>query len=190
MKVPGGPIDPKDAALLVPALSGAGRIAAERERQKKDAAHCDSCDGSGECPECGGTGRGREYLNHQDNTPTGTYADCYECKGAKKCAKCKGVGKHAWTVDHDDHHGGGELAMAAACYAAPERVLVERRTLQGAAFVDPWPWDRRWDKRYTRPVDPNLRGLMLEKRIRELEKAGALAAAEIDRLLRLLEADE
>ena len=49
-------------------------------------------------------------------------------------------------------------------------------------FVDPWPrsWVEDWDKRLpTR--DPRD---VSDERIRELEKAGALIAAEIDRLLR------
>ena len=52
------------------------------------------------------------------------------------------------------------------------------------SFRDPWPmwWDSQWDKRL-----PRLPKIVKEysiERIRELEKAGALIAAEIDRLLR------
>lgn len=69
-----------------------------------------------------------------------------------------------WTLEHDRCHAGDELAMAAAWYATP----VDLRS--GAA----WPWPDCWRK----PGNGSPSG-----RIRELEKAGALIAAEIDRLL-------
>jgi hypothetical protein len=76
-----------------------------------------------------------------------------------------------WTSEHDDDpgHSDGQMAQAAACYAwpAPRPLDVKRA----------WPWDRQWWK--PTPWD----------RVRELEKAGALIAAEIDRLLRLEPAD-
>lgn len=72
-----------------------------------------------------------------------------------------------WTPEHDDRHTNGELAWAAMCYAAPDRGGPEMiRELV-------WPWDDKWWK----PTPNN--------RILELAKAGALIAAEIDRLLRL-----
>jgi hypothetical protein len=73
--------------------------------------------------------------------------------------------EEGWTPEHDSHHDGGELALAAACYA----------TAETATVVVPcrWPWEREWWKPSTR--------------VRNLEKAGALIAAEIDRLLRLEE---
>ena len=55
------------------------------------------------------------------------------------------------------------MAVAAACYALP--AWCRGRTRR-------WPWDDEWWK--PTPDD----------RIRELVKAGALIAAEIDRLLR------
>jgi hypothetical protein len=53
-------------------------------------------------------------------------------------------------------------------------------------FTDPWPWEGNDDRRPARAneVLPNS-VLSKKKRIRQLEKAGALIAAEIDRLLRL-----
>lgn len=68
-----------------------------------------------------------------------------------------------WTPEHDDEHGEGYLALAAAVYALPPDSRDD--DLMGL-----WPWDRSWWK----PGD----------RIRELVKAGALIAAEIDRLQR------
>lgn len=68
-----------------------------------------------------------------------------------------------WTAEHDDEHIRGELAMAAACYANPSH------TKELPAL---FPFDECWWK-----PTPN-------DRIKELTKAGALIAAEIDRLLR------
>jgi hypothetical protein len=68
-----------------------------------------------------------------------------------------------WTPEHDDLHKNCEMAMAATCYA-----------LHVAGAAQPsltWPWDKEWWK----PSDP----------IRDLVKAGALIAAEIDRLQRI-----
>jgi hypothetical protein len=73
-----------------------------------------------------------------------------------------------WSAAHDAKHVGGELARAAACYATPARL----RTGDDCGIPLAWPWDWTWWK-----PTPN-------DRIRELEKAGALAAAEIDRLQR------
>ncbi len=66
------------------------------------------------------------------------------------------IEKKGWSAEHDAEHRDGSLAKAAACYAT------------GGVWGG-WPWDMEWWK----PGD----------RIRDLEKAGALIAAEIDRLL-------
>ena len=63
-----------------------------------------------------------------------------------------------WTPEHDDQHVHGELADAAACYVDGNPVG--------------WPWDEKWWKPSSDPI-------------RNLAKAGALIAAEIDRLQRL-----
>lgn len=70
-----------------------------------------------------------------------------------------------FTVDDDRLYSAEPLALAAACYAVPEWNRLYRRGIP----MD-WPWSVRWWK----PTPKN--------RIRELEKAGALIAAEIDRL--------
>lgn len=72
-----------------------------------------------------------------------------------------------WTPEHDDEHICGELAHAAACYAYPNRI--KRLDYVG------WPED--WSLDWYKPTPEN--------RIKELAKAGALIAAEIDRLKRL-----
>lgn len=94
-----------------------------------------------------------------------------------------------WTPEHDREHADGSLALAAVAYASPLPVFVDP---EGFHPRDPWPWSPEWDKR---PVDlaeqdegatvryisdPRTRDR--DTRIRELEKAGALIAAELDRL--------
>lgn len=81
---------------------------------------------------------------------------------------------------HDDKHIFAELATAAACYALPKKF--RDTPIFGAAILKNflqylWPWSWKWWK----PTP--------EDRIKELTKAGALIAAEIDRLIRLEEKD-
>lgn len=79
-----------------------------------------------------------------------------------------------WTEEHDDQHTSDELAVAAAIYAAPRHLRTQARL---PMF---WPWETGMYK--------SARKETVEDRIRELEKAGALIVAEIDRLLRLQKA--
>jgi hypothetical protein len=76
------------------------------------------------------------------------------------------IEEEGWTAECDDQQEDGGLAKAAACYAYPKGGGL----FSLKAFL--WPWADGWYK----PTPDN--------RIRELEKAGALIAAEIDRLLR------
>lgn len=72
--------------------------------------------------------------------------------------------REGYSDDHDDQHRAGEIAMAAVCYAMPSFVR------DGPLWRAYWPWERDdW-----KPTPKN--------RVRELVKAGALIAAEIDRL--------
>ena len=81
-----------------------------------------------------------------------------------------------WTPEHDDQHTGFELSKAASGYAcialmkglAPDSTHAEMREALG----DMWPWDEAWLK-----MDGDA--------MRMLAKAGALIAAEIDRLQRI-----
>ena len=77
------------------------------------------------------------------------------------------VEKEGWTPEHDDQHFCDELATAGAVYALPER---QRESQWPKSTPKLWPWDSEWYK--PTPDD----------RIKELAKAGALIAAEIDRL--------
>lgn len=84
-----------------------------------------------------------------------------------------------WTPEHDDEHNDGELNHASTCYAifawwratdpdgtdvVPGEVPMELEST--------WPWDEAWWKPSEDPI-------------RNLVKAGALIAAEIDRLQRV-----
>ena len=96
------------------------------------------------------------------------------------------VSEEGWDEDHDDDHDFNQLAWAAVCYAAPGLVYRIDGGRAAPHYQDPWPWDEDSDKRprrngdlsdaYTTPID---------KRVRALVKAGALIAAEIDRLHRV-----
>ncbi len=87
-----------------------------------------------------------------------------------------------WTAKHDDKHDRHELVYAAISYAAPD---YEKMALHcgGFHFKRLWPWMMhiaRYDDEYVQGI-PTFK----EKRIDNLVIAGALIAAEIDRLQRL-----
>jgi hypothetical protein len=95
------------------------------------------------------------------------------------------VSQEGWSAEHDDAHDGNQIAMAAACYASPvplkAKILVNcgcrsagdcPHVFGKEEWVDAWPWDKEFDKRGK------------HDRIRQLVIAGALIAAEIDRLNR------
>lgn len=93
------------------------------------------------------------------------------------------IESEGWTPEHDDGHKDGQLAMAAACYAAPLPVFVRVPLHDGPLYRDPWPWSARWDKR-PRDERLELRTPTRDERRRMLAKAGALIAAELDRMAR------
>lgn len=74
------------------------------------------------------------------------------------------MSEKGWSADHDATWTDGQLCRAATCYikGASNRYWTPSQLA--------WPWDFKWWKPTTR--------------IRMLVKAGALIAAEIDRLLR------
>jgi len=96
------------------------------------------------------------------------------------------IQQEGWSLEHDDSLIENQLAWAAICYTAPERVYTLSQGVTPKdpviSFMDPWPegLDPAFDKR---PSYKRMPSVM--KRIRSLEKAGALIAAEIDRLTRL-----
>lgn len=82
-----------------------------------------------------------------------------------------------YSYRHDDGHAHGELVLAAVQYALPEskRVLIGPSSGLPDAF-DNIPVDWPWENEAWKPTP--------DDRVRELVKAGALIAAEIDRLTR------
>ena len=76
-----------------------------------------------------------------------------------------------WTPEHDDKHDKQELVLSAIAYASHNLNVntLLRTRIHGTTC---WPWDWKWWKPSPDPV-------------RNLVKAGALIAAEIDRLKRL-----
>jgi len=80
------------------------------------------------------------------------------------------IEQEGFSDQHDDLLVKGELARAAACYALPLYVRSNPSTRDEFEVI--WPWGKEW----WRPS--------YNDRIRDLAKAGALIAAEIDRLQR------
>ena len=78
--------------------------------------------------------------------------------------------EEGFLAEHDAGHSEEELVNAAHCYL---NALRARETFGNYDIPLRWPWEEEWWK--PTPDD----------RIKELTKAGALIAAEIDRLLRL-----
>lgn len=87
------------------------------------------------------------------------------------------VEQEGWTPAHDDEHEHGEMVNAACCYAWAGQFAMFFGHRPGSTPTDTgwhgWPWDESWWK----PSDDPIRNLV---------KAGALIAAEIDRLQRAL----
>lgn len=76
-----------------------------------------------------------------------------------------------WTAEHDDEHCMGEMIGAAVTYAAHALGIVSDGEVPGADNEGWWPFE---EALYKPSPDP----------IRDLVKAGALIAAEIDRIQR------
>lgn len=87
--------------------------------------------------------------------------------------------EEGWTPDHDDLHPNGEMAGAAACYAMQATLdgIGQRQLAESVkrAIRELWPWAADWWKPKTTRQD--------------LVRAGALIAAEIDRLDRASKRD-
>lgn len=94
------------------------------------------------------------------------------------------VQTEGWSAAHDDGHVSGELRDAAACYANPQFTDDPR-----VISPDNWPWTAEWWKPSVDYRNQYIRNSVLhghvQGKIRDLAKAGALLAAEIDRLQRL-----
>jgi hypothetical protein len=84
------------------------------------------------------------------------------------------IAVEGWTADHDDKHDRADLVRAALQYAETVRKQLLGASKEHAFYrsISYWPWDESWWKPSDDPI-------------RNLEKAGALIAAEIDRLQRV-----
>lgn len=79
------------------------------------------------------------------------------------------IESEGWTPEHDDKHADGELAKAAACYAAGWKIDVYQRFgFHEYRQFRMWPWHPKWWK----PKD----------RRHDLVRAAALIIAEIERI--------
>lgn len=85
--------------------------------------------------------------------------------------RARQISAEGWDAGHDDEHDEGQMCAAAECYAEAAELQVG-----GITHVSDtpkyWPWEYQWWKPSADPV-------------RNLVKAGALIAAEIDRLQRI-----
>ena len=82
------------------------------------------------------------------------------------------VAQEGWTPEHDDKHRGYQLTLAAMSYSAAVAAPDEEGDEHGKVRpCHDWPWAKKWWKPSPDPI-------------RNLVKAGALIAAEIDRLQR------
>jgi len=86
--------------------------------------------------------------------------------------RARQIKDEGWSRTHDDEHAHGEMALAAACYA-----VVDAEATAFKGFLDDlwgmlWP-ATNWSIKWWKPKDP----------LRNLIRAGALIAAEIDRRL-------
>lgn len=84
------------------------------------------------------------------------------------------VNEEGYTPEVDDRHTEGEMADAASFYSLTDSAIDHFDTFWGNdQHLSLWPWDLDWLK----PTP--------EDRKKQLVKAGALIAAEIDRLIRI-----
>ena len=86
------------------------------------------------------------------------------------------VTEEGWTPEHDNEHKHYELSKAAVAYLKYNFLGIENDYM---IRTYDWPWDPMWWK----PSDKSS----IAGQIKNLTKAGALIAAEIDRLQRLKE---
>lgn len=82
------------------------------------------------------------------------------------------INEEGRTREHDAEHDDGSLGRAGACYADDIASVIEGSNDPNDLGPHPfWPWPDGWKPTHDDPI-------------RQLVKAGALLAAEIDRLLR------
>lgn len=84
---------------------------------------------------------------------------------------------NGYTDEHDDEHSDGSLLRAARCYTYYVTQITQFPSWGATANLVDWPWE---PESYKPTYDP----------IPNLVKAGALIAAEIDRLQRIQAAEQ
>ena len=104
---------------------------------------------------------GRTTVDDGNGAMESTGAELIEKERARQ------ISDEGWTVEHDAEHVDGELLYAASCYLEAVIFCSGER----AHRITDWPWEESSWKPHDDPV-------------RNLVKAGALIAAEIDRLTR------
>ena len=90
------------------------------------------------------------------------------------------IDAEGWTPEHDDEHLKAELIGAARAYAFAALCGVLYTATADELMMIPDDWPTAWDRSWWKPSDDPIRNLV---------KAGALIAAEIDRLQREEDAD-
>jgi hypothetical protein len=109
----------------------------------------------------------REVYDEQQDAPAETqpFALAYTGAGLITKERIRQIGEEGFDAAHDALTPDGALAQAAVCYI----IKTVRPSALTTLFDKLWPWSTKWWK----PKDP----------MRNLVRAGALIAAEIDRML-------
>lgn len=89
-----------------------------------------------------------------------------------KRERVRQVSTEGWTQKHDDNHDMGELLHAAQSYVMIADAQTNKVALPTCFVPKFWPWELKWFK-------PS------RDQVQNLVKAGALIAAEIDRIKRI-----
>lgn len=117
--------------------------------------------------------RAREQHNAMLDLIGREYEVVYPISGSSLIAteRIRQIVSEGWTAEHDDRHYEGNIALAGATYALHACSQIQSPDdIHGVPAE--WPWDDKWWKPSISPI-------------RNLVKAGALIAAEIDRLQRM-----
>jgi hypothetical protein len=124
----------------------------------------------------GAAGEPQTFLRNSETCPTSSFVGIARRSDTMKMGieliaeeRERQIAKEGWTAEHDDDHDNNELAAAACCYAS---AYYGQSGSPNGHPPNGWPWAAKWWK----PSRSYRRNLV---------KAGALIAAEIDRIQRL-----
>lgn len=128
------------------------------------------------CTSCGARARGGEEAKGGEDAMSATAP----MDGAARilAERARQVAAKGWTLAHDDTHDRGELVLAAMAYAR----VADRQIVASLTEAPPRPSQLK-RRPATWPFEPEA-WHPSDDPVRNLEKAGALIAAEIDRLQR------